>query len=90
MSEWVYVTGGREFAAVMIDGLNVWKHEWEPLPYDAVAVKDPLHGQDFRFPVYRITYRHHSTVFAAGEFSSGMWGFFQPRPNEELKPTTRA
>ena len=86
MNEWVYVTGGRELTAVMLDGLDVWKHDWESLPEDAVAVKDPLHGQAFRFPVYRITHRGRSTVFAAGEFSNGMWGFFQPRSNEELKP----
>ena len=79
-THWVYVDGGRELTPVMIDGINVWKHDWTRLPGDPVAVKDPLHGRDFHFPVYRITDRHRSTVVAAGEFSNGMWGFFQPRP----------
>jgi hypothetical protein len=79
MSDWVYITGGREFTAVKLGGVNVWKHDWTPLSQDPISVKDPLYGQGFRFPVYTITYRGRTILFAAGEFSSGMWGFFQPQ-----------
>ena len=84
MTEWIYVTGGRELAPVKIDGLDVWKHDWTPLPGGPVSVKDPLHGQEFRFSTYTVTDGSRTATFAAGEFSNGMWGFFQP--NEGKAP----
>lgn len=76
MSNWVYIAGGRELAPVKIDGLDVWKHEWTRDPREPVTVRDPLYGQEFRFPVYTLTDGRRSTMFAAGEFSNGVWSFF--------------
>jgi hypothetical protein len=78
MSDWVYITGGREHAPTKVDGFEVWAHEWTRDPGDAVVVRDPRYGQEFRFPVYTITDGGRTTMFAAGEFSNGSWGFFQP------------
>ena len=78
MTDWIYVNGGRELTPVMVDGLDVWKHDWTPLASDRVSVKDPLYGQDFQFLIYTITDGRRTVTFAAGEFSNGMWGFFQP------------
>ena len=83
MSDWVYITGGRELSPVLIDGLDVWKHQWMSDPREPVTVRDPRHGQEFRFSVYTMTDGHRRTTFAAGELSNGMWGFFQQRSNEE-------
>jgi hypothetical protein len=77
VAAWTYITGGREFNRVMLDGLNVWKHAWKETGAAPALVKDPRYGQEFRFSVYEITYRGKSVVFAAGEFSSGVWGFYQ-------------
>ncbi len=52
MTDWIYVTGGRELAPVRVDGLDVWKHDWTPLPGDPVSVKDPLHGQESLSDLY--------------------------------------
>ena len=58
-----------------------------------VTVTDPQHGQTFRFPVYRILVGGgpggsvegggqggREIVFAAGEFSNNVWGFYRPAP----------
>jgi hypothetical protein len=88
MTDWKYITGGREFNRVMLDGINVWKHAWREIGAAPVTVKDPRYGQDFYFAVYEISYRGKTVVFAAGEFSNGVWEFYQrilsPRSNEEL------
>ena len=84
MTDWIYVTGGRELTPVKVDGLDVWKHDWTALGGDPVSVKDPVNGQAFRFPIYTMTDGRRTVTFAAGEFSNGMWGFFQPRSNDSF------
>jgi hypothetical protein len=81
MTDWIYVTGGRELTPVTVDGLDVWQHDWTALASDPVTVKDPLYGQDFEFSIYTITDGRRTVTFAAGEFSNGMWGFFQQQSN---------
>jgi hypothetical protein len=41
-----------------------------------VVVKDPTYGQDHEFDVYQIVTNPQRIVFAAGEFSSSIWGFY--------------
>ncbi|MEO0795469.1 MAG: hypothetical protein AAFX93_09915 [Verrucomicrobiota bacterium] len=58
-----------------VGGSNVWGREW--ISRNEVAVvKDPLYGKELRFRVYEIRCDGRSIVFAAGEFSNCIWGFF--------------
>lgn len=38
-------------------------------------VRDPLYGQEYKFPVYTVVTRGEEQEFAAGEFSNCIWGF---------------
>ncbi len=58
-----------------IGEIDVWKHQWERLG-QRVRVKDPLYRQTFFFDVYRVKAGSQVIEFAAGEFSSNVWGFY--------------
>jgi hypothetical protein len=66
----------------LLEGVDVWAQKWEPVPsVPEAAVTDPLHGQPFRFTVYRIVAAGgREIVFAAGEYSNNVWGFYRPAP----------
>ena len=60
-----------------IQGVNVWDHEWTPMrPEEYATVKDPTYGQDYDFTVCEIVVGSQRIVFAAGEFSNSVWGFY--------------
>jgi hypothetical protein len=61
----------------MLDGLDVWKCLWKGMDEKRAQIKDPLYGQDFSFKVYEISDGTKTVVFAAGEFSNCVWGFYQ-------------
>jgi hypothetical protein len=73
---WRFLTACPEGRSCEIDGIDVWKHKWQALPGERAIVKDPHYGQIFRFSIYRIPLDDRSVVFAAGEFSNSMWGFY--------------
>lgn len=63
----------------LLDGLDVWKHQWHAVADAPPAdVRDPQYHRPFRMPVYRIADGTREVVFAAGEFSSGIFGFYRP------------
>jgi hypothetical protein len=66
----------------LIDGVDVFQHEWREVS-DAprAEVRDPLYKQPFSFSVYEITSGAKRIVFAAGEFSNNVWGFYSRPPD---------
>lgn len=42
---------------------------------EKVVVKDPLYGQKYTFPVYKVNIQDEEYAFAAGEFSNSVLGF---------------
>jgi Cysteine-rich CPCC len=75
---WKFFHAGPEGQNCQIGGISIWGHKWVEISGEMVIAKDPLYGQTFRFPVYQIVHGPERAVFAAGEFSNGMWGFFVP------------
>ena len=55
---------------------NVWDHEWQAVKGQQAQVKDPAHGQDFNFDVYKIIAGEDEIEFCVGEFSNQVWGFY--------------
>ena len=43
---------------------------------EKIDVKDPLYGQKYRFPVYKVLIDEKEYEFAAGEFSNCVYGFY--------------
>ena len=75
---WKFVgvnTDEREF---LINGLNVYKFDWEPVADEAAEVRDPLWSQRFTLQVWTVTDGERTVKFAAGEFSNGVFGFYVP------------
>jgi hypothetical protein len=68
-----------EGQSFLIDGIDVWKHEWVTVSGEAATVTDPLYGQTFRFHVYEINAEGRTIRFAAGEFSNSVFGFYTAR-----------
>ena len=77
MTAWLFVHSGVEGEPALLDGVDVWKHEWQEVPGEMATVTDPLYGQEFQFTVFRISEAGRVIEFAAGEFSNCVWGFFQ-------------
>lgn len=61
-----------------LDGVNVWKCEWERVPNTVAAVRDPHHDQPYKFNVYDLVHGGGRVRVAAGEFSNCIWGFYIP------------
>ena len=75
---WTFVgvnTDEREF---LIDGINVYKYNWERVADEVADVKDPIWPQRFTLRVWTVTDGDRTVKFAAGEFSNGVVGFYVP------------
>jgi hypothetical protein len=64
-----------------VAGINVWEHGWEPVGSRAITVAHPTYpDQRHQMWVYRLYGVPTPVVFAAGEFSNGVWGFYAADP----------
>ena len=72
---WQHITTGKE-GNTTIFGVNIFDYEWNATG-ERVAVKDPLYGQDYLFPVYKVIINNIEYEFACGEFSNCVWGFYE-------------
>jgi hypothetical protein len=77
--QWQHVGTCVNGGSLVIDGIDVWKYEWTPLANRNANVKDPVYGQPHEFQVYELAVEERSLLFAAGEFSNCVWGFYVPR-----------
>lgn len=79
MKAWKEKTWRHEVTGVEGDtslfGVDIFDHEWKKTDR-SVNVRDPLYGQDYRFPVYQVVIDGQEHEFAAGEFSNCIWGFY--------------
>lgn len=76
-----YVGEAREYTAMEIEGINVWKHQWQPLNVPPVAVLG-RDGEFRRVRVHEITADGKRITFAAEECAPGGWAFFRPKRTE--------
>ena len=77
-TDWTYVghSSGDRF---LIGGINVWEHEWARVEGATANVRDPAYHSPFEFPVYEMASEGIRVVFASGEFSNGVFGFYIPK-----------
>lgn len=71
---WRHETTGFDGNAILF-GVNIFDYNWERTD-KSVKVRDPLFGQDYTFPVYKVIINEQEQEFAAGEFSNCVWGFY--------------
>ena len=58
-----------------VGGIHNFEFEWMKTG-EKVVVKDPLYGQKYTFPVYKVNIQDEEYAFAAGEFSNSVFGFY--------------
>lgn len=83
---WRFVSIGFEGDPVEIGpGVNPWKESWLSLYRWIVAAHPQYPRQRHSMETYQIAGSDPPIVFAAGEFSNGVWGFFAPlRPPRDI------
>ena len=60
---------------VTLFGVNIFGYEWQNT-CKFVKVRDPLYGQEYKFPIYTVIINGREQEFVAGEFSNCVWGFY--------------
>lgn len=71
---WQHETTGFDGNTILF-GVNIFDYQWKNTE-ETTEVKDPLYGRKYRFPVYEVTIGEQKHIFAAGEFSNCVWGFY--------------
>ena len=72
--KWQYEVTGFDGKATLF-GVNIINYEWENTG-KKIEVKDPLYGQKYVFPIYRVVIKNQEYEFASGEFSNCVFGFY--------------
>lgn len=80
------VSQGWELRAIVVDGdpvviagVDVWQVQWEPVRAGSVVVAHPTYpAQRHSMSVYKFSEVDPAVLFAAGEFSNGVWGSYEP------------
>jgi hypothetical protein len=76
---WEFIAAAVEGGSLLIDGADPWGVGWEALPVGSVVVDDPVYpGGRHTLGAYRLVGVEPVVLFAAGEFSNGVWGFYEP------------
>lgn len=78
MTDWKHIRTVLDGEKCRLNGINVWDYQWVPTK-SSIIVKDPRYKQDHKMQIYEIKADHSVARFAAGEFSNGVWGFYQER-----------
>jgi hypothetical protein len=87
---WQFVSIGFEGNPVDISGIDVWDAEWTAVERSPITVAHPSYPrQRHSMNVYEIRAVSPAVVFAAGEFSNGVWGFFMPTRKSGEEPHSR-
>ena len=74
--EWQFAGAAQKDEPFAIRGVDVWGKGWQVSAGEAAHVHDPVYGKEYIFRVFSIPDGHQRIEFAAGEFSSGTWGFY--------------
>ncbi|MCW0483668.1 hypothetical protein [Gaoshiqia sediminis] len=78
MTEWKHKKTVPDGEKCKLNGINVWDYKWIPTQ-NSIIVKDPLYKQDHKMQIFEIKTDNKTVTFAAGEFSNGVWGFYQEK-----------
>lgn len=78
MTDWKHKNTVPDGEECKLNGINVWDYQWI-YTGKTIAVKDPLYHQVHKMMIYEIKTDTKTVTFAAGEFSNGVWGFYQEK-----------
>ena len=76
---WEFIAAVVEGGSLLIDGIDPWGVDWEAVPVGSVVLDDPVYvGRQHTLTAYRLAGVEPVVLFAAGELSNGVWGFYEP------------
>lgn len=89
--DWQALHVGLENDAFAIGGVPVWTQAWRPVGLPPLTLPHPAYAhQRHRFEIYEIGQGMTRRIFAAGELSNNVWGFYEPAgppvPDERVLP----
>lgn len=77
-ARWTPVGAVFDGEAILIHGLNPWQHPWVRTDATVALFHPSYPDQREVMCVYRIETPNGPVMFAAGELSAGVYGFFVP------------
>lgn len=78
-ADWLALHVGVENDTLAIGGVGVWMQPWRPVGVPPLTLPHPAYAhQSHRFDLFEIGEGTGRRLFAAGELSSGVWGFYEP------------
>lgn len=79
MDNWKVVGVVGEGERINIGGVNPWNHEWKAMEHEPVLLPHPSYSTQFHtMRIYQIETAGRFLIFAAGELSASVWGFYVP------------
>jgi hypothetical protein len=77
---WKFVSIGFEKTPVAIQGIDPWRHDQQWVSSnEKIVVSHPRYPSErHTMFVYQLEIDGRAIKFAAGEFSNGVWGFYEP------------
>jgi hypothetical protein len=87
MNEWTSCGVVIEGQPIDVGGINPWNSRWQSLKQPAVELPHPGYpSQRHKMWIYQIENAGKKIVFAAGELSANVWGFYV-RANKSDSPS---
>jgi hypothetical protein len=79
MNTWKVVGAVIEGERISFCGVNPWNHKWIETEQEPVQLPHPCYpNQMHRMRVYEIETGGRTILFATGELSANVWGFYVP------------
>ena len=79
MTTWKSVGVVIEGERINVCGVNPWNHKWKKSEKDPVQLPHPSYPHQMHaMEVYEIETAGRFVLFAAGELSPNVWGFYVP------------
>lgn len=69
---------GFERDAVVVRGISLWDATWSPTGQKITVAHPSYPSQRHHMPIFTAPDTDPPVIFAAGELSNGVWGFFVP------------
>lgn len=77
MKKWKFVNIVIDGQPVNVNGVNPWDYEWHLMDEEPIMVPHPSYpNQTHKMWIYEIKTDTKIVMFAAGEFSNCVWGFY--------------
>ena len=75
---WIPVGVGFEGEAINVNGINPWNYKWRSLRIPLTLPHPAYPSQQNDYRVYQVDTENGIVVFASGELSPNVWGFYLP------------